>query len=110
MLHPLERLKSARAQVAEAHSLMLRPTGGNLEACGRLLEEARDLLGGMAPGGLPERADAAALAAELAISGALARQAATLWLECVRLGATGARDYAPGGAAAVPAGRLLAEI
>ncbi|HWQ56123.1 MAG TPA: hypothetical protein VN442_20725 [Bryobacteraceae bacterium] len=106
---PLDRLRAARVRVAKARTLMLRPSRKNLETCSRLVEVARDLLAGVAPGGTAERAEAAVLVRELAAATVLARQAGRFWGDCVRLGDTGARAYAPRGTQAACLPRPLGE-
>lgn len=113
----MKALRAARSRVARVRSLLLDPSPANLEICGQTIAAARGLLDSAAADGPCEgvhraarRAEARALREELEAVAALVRHAAGFYLECVRLGDAGTREYGPVNAlpAARPA-RLLAE-
>jgi hypothetical protein len=104
-----EHLRTAEARVREVCALLTRPSSFNLELCGPLLEGIRQLLA--APGNTGPAEASGALLHELTRAGVLARHAAELYQDSIRLGAAGASAYTAQGGPAIggrPA-RILAE-
>jgi hypothetical protein len=104
-----EHLRTAEARVREVCALLARPSRFNLELCGPLLEGIRQSLD--SPGNFGPAETPGALLRDLTRAGVLARQAAELYRDSIRLGAAGASAYnAKGGPATSGAPtRILAE-
>lgn len=102
-------LRAVCERLAQVRELLLRPSPGNLELCGRALDDAHGLLKRTALAPPVPRAETLALHAELERLTALARHAAAFYLECVRTGNAGKQYYGPGAHPGARHQRLLAE-